>query len=128
MALIEHEIRKDLDENTKIVNLTPLKAIRHHCIECVGFSYLEVELCQSPLCPLYPFRMGTIPGRKTNNPKGKGGFGSKKRSPQTQKSKKKGSGTTFKLLESIISLLGIVRVGVGVFGSLISPYKQLNVL
>ena len=68
---LEHEIRTDGDGNTKIVkSLTPIKAIRFNCLECVGWSFMEVELCTSPLCPLFPFRMGNIPGRKSNNPKG----------------------------------------------------------
>ena len=42
----------------------PLKAIRAHCLECVGGSVVEVELCTAPACQLYPFRSGRNPFRK----------------------------------------------------------------
>ncbi len=69
---IQHTIRKDGKGNTVSVNLTAIKAIRHHCLVCYGFSSFEVKDCSSPLCPLYPFRLGTIPGKKSNNPSGAG--------------------------------------------------------
>jgi len=55
---IKHEIRSNGSGGTRVVNLTPLKAIRYHCLECVGFNKEEVERCTCPLCPLYPYRMG----------------------------------------------------------------------
>jgi hypothetical protein len=48
--------------------LTPLKAIRKHCIDCSGFSMAEVKRCELKDCPLWPYRMGHNPKRK-----GKGG-------------------------------------------------------
>lgn len=67
-------------------NLTPLKAIRKHCLECCGGSRREVELCTAnpkdiagsedpelyTSCSLYQYRFGTNPrrhgvgGRKKN--------------------------------------------------------------
>ena len=41
--------------------ITAIKAIRLHCLECLGNSYLEVEKCSRPKCPLWPFRFGTNP-------------------------------------------------------------------
>ena len=40
---------------------TPIKAIRLHCLECMGNSYLEVEKCSRPKCPLWSYRLGTNP-------------------------------------------------------------------
>ncbi len=54
--------------------LTPLKAIRAFCLQCVCESSPEVKLCPSTdTCPLWPHRFGknpTITG-KTSNPKGR---------------------------------------------------------
>lgn len=61
---IRHTIRKDGKSNTRVVNLTPLSAIRAACLECVVWSFDEVKNCTSPLCPLYPFRFGKNPSRK----------------------------------------------------------------
>ena len=41
-------------------NLTPLKAIRKFCRECMDFQIYEIEKCTSKMCPLYPYRMGKI--------------------------------------------------------------------
>ena len=49
--------------------LTPLKAIRAKCLDCVCESAQEVRLCPATNCPLYPYRMGHNPNRK-----GIGGF------------------------------------------------------
>ena len=57
---IEHEIRINGNHETKKVFLTPVKAIRKHCVECMGFKVREVERCTSPLCCLYPFRSKKI--------------------------------------------------------------------
>jgi len=69
---IKHTIRtgKDLaGQDTKEVSLTTRTAIIAFCRECMGFSPKEVELCTSPLCPLFPFRSihhKTGSGRKGN--------------------------------------------------------------
>lgn len=41
--------------------MTPMKAIRKHCVECSGFSFNEVKLCPVYKCPLYPYRFGHRP-------------------------------------------------------------------
>jgi len=45
--------------------LPPVKSIRKHCLECYSGSPKDVKLCDSPECPLYPFRLGTNPNRKS---------------------------------------------------------------
>ena len=47
--MIKHKIRAK-DGGTKMVSLTPIKALRYHCMECVGFAASEVKKCTSPLC------------------------------------------------------------------------------
>jgi len=39
----------------------PLKAIRHHCLQCVCGSAPEVAICAIQRCPLYPYRFGRNP-------------------------------------------------------------------
>ncbi len=51
--MIKHKI-KAKDGGTKIVSLTPIKALRYHCMECVGFAASEVKKCTSPLCSFIP--------------------------------------------------------------------------
>lgn len=48
--------------------LTPIKAIRAKCLECMCGQATEVRLCPITDCSLYPYRMGHNPNRK-----GKGG-------------------------------------------------------
>lgn len=49
---------------------TPVKSIRKKCIDCSGGSLKEVRDCDIDDCPLYPFRMGKNPNRRSckNNP------------------------------------------------------------
>ena len=49
--------------------LSPLKAIRAKCLDCMCGQMQEVRLCPCEDCPLYPYRMGHNPNRK-----GIGGF------------------------------------------------------
>jgi hypothetical protein len=53
---IKHTFRSESGVQTK--ELTPLKAIRAFCIECMGFHVQEVRGCPAPKCPLHPFRNG----------------------------------------------------------------------
>jgi hypothetical protein len=46
-----------------MAGITPVKAIRQHCIECSGGSRKEVRECVITDCALYPFRFGTNPNR-----------------------------------------------------------------
>lgn len=43
---------------------TPLKAIRAHCVTCMGCQPKMVAGCTAYSCILYPFRMGTSPYMK----------------------------------------------------------------
>jgi len=61
--MIKHIIWGKNGEQKK-VELTPLKAIRLHCLQCVCWTAYEVKNCTSPRCPLYPFRLGKAPGHK----------------------------------------------------------------
>lgn len=49
-----------------IKKLTPLKAIRKHCIECCGGSPKEVRLCTDKTCFLWSFRFGMTLERYLN--------------------------------------------------------------
>ena len=41
--------------------VTPLKAVRLHCLSCCNGSANEVRLCPTKACPLWPFRHGYRP-------------------------------------------------------------------
>ena len=40
--------------------ITPMKAIRLQCLECLGIAS-EVQKCTRPQCSLFPFRFGHRP-------------------------------------------------------------------
>jgi len=61
--VIKHNIRSNGNGKSKVVKLTALKAIRFHCIECMGFNKSYISECSSTMCALYPFRMGKNPSR-----------------------------------------------------------------
>jgi hypothetical protein len=44
--------------------MSPLQAIREHCLDCCVYQEKEVALCTAVKCPSWPFRMGTDPWRK----------------------------------------------------------------
>ena len=44
--------------------LTPLKAIKKHCLECSGYEKKQVRECVIKDCALFPFRQGSNPNRK----------------------------------------------------------------
>jgi hypothetical protein len=46
------------------MHLSPVKAIKKHCLDCSGGSKKEVRECIIQDCPLYPFRFGKNPNRK----------------------------------------------------------------
>ncbi len=60
--MIKHKIRAK-DGGTKIVSLTAIKALRYHCIECVGFAASEVKNVQV-LCVHYSL-IGSVRFRDT---------------------------------------------------------------
>lgn len=39
--------------------MTPLKAIRAKCLDCMGGNKSYVKDCIDEKCPLYPYRKGT---------------------------------------------------------------------
>lgn len=41
--------------------LTPMRAIRAKCLDCVAQQPAEVRLCIDEKCPLWPYRMGHRP-------------------------------------------------------------------
>ncbi|MEW6702649.1 MAG: hypothetical protein AB1298_08005 [Bacteroidota bacterium] len=66
------------------MKLTPLKAIKKHCLECSGYNLpaertssfvrqagkKEVRECKITDCVLFPYRLGSNPNRKgCTNPK-----------------------------------------------------------
>jgi len=59
---IKEALQKRLVVNGK--RLTPLKAIRLKCLDCMSNHPKEVRLCQSEECPLYFYRFGKNPLRK----------------------------------------------------------------
>ncbi len=60
--------------------LTPIKAIRAKCLDCSGNHPSEVRNCVITDCPLYPYRLGKNPNRKSMR-KNIGSFSQK---PSTQ--------------------------------------------
>ena len=42
----------------RVIELNRRRAIRERCLNCSGWSYVEVETCAITDCPLYPFRTG----------------------------------------------------------------------
>ena len=48
--------------------MSPLQAIRAHCLDCCVYQEQEVALCTAVKCPSWPFRMGTDPWRKPASP------------------------------------------------------------
>ncbi len=55
------------------MDMTPLRAIRQKCLECVAWSAAEVRQCGMGDCALWVYRLGKNPdragvGRKGGNP------------------------------------------------------------
>jgi hypothetical protein len=44
--------------------MSPLQALRAHCLDCCGHQEKEVARCPAVDCSAWPFRMGTNPWRK----------------------------------------------------------------
>ncbi len=54
---IKHKIR-GLKGVLFEIDLTPRKAIKAFCLECMCWVQREVPNCTAKNCPLFPFRMG----------------------------------------------------------------------
>ncbi len=50
--------------------MTPLKAIRQHCLRCANDQTQEVSLCPAAKCPLHPYRFGRMPDIPQPSPLG----------------------------------------------------------
>ena len=48
-------------------HITPIKAIRAKCVDCMCGSVYEVALCPSEKCPLWAFRLGKNPNIKLSD-------------------------------------------------------------
>jgi len=49
--------------------MSPLKAIRKFCVECMGGSAQGVTACTSPKCNLFSFRSGHRPVKEGGKPR-----------------------------------------------------------
>lgn len=47
--------------------ITPIQAIRKMCLECCNGQQNEIINCMIERCPLYDFRIGAKPQRKSSN-------------------------------------------------------------
>jgi len=52
-----------------VKHLTPMKAIREKCLDCMGGSYREVRRCPITDCSLYIYRLGKNPRRSKKRSK-----------------------------------------------------------
>lgn len=50
-----------LNANNGVKQLTPMRSIRHKCLDCSGGSFIEVKLCTVTGCALWPYRLGRRP-------------------------------------------------------------------
>ena len=50
--------------------MTPLRAIRRHCLWCANNQAQEVNLCPATRCPLNPYRSGKMPDIENPSPLG----------------------------------------------------------
>lgn len=48
--------------------MTPLQAIRHHCLWCCLESSREVGLCPAETCPVHAYRAGHMPRIRKPSP------------------------------------------------------------
>ena len=66
-----HLVRSKDEGTARIEKYTRGKAIKLFCTECMGFSSTSVDECNSPLCPLYPFRGASRAAYKSTEGDGK---------------------------------------------------------
>jgi len=60
MAVKSHKIRSKRGFQV-VKNLTPMRAIRLNCAECVGWNWADVRNCEIETCCFHPFRSGKRP-------------------------------------------------------------------
>lgn len=48
--------------------MTPMKAIRSKCLDCMCGNRAEVRRCPCENCPLFPYRMGHKPKQGSDTP------------------------------------------------------------
>ena len=58
------QVYKIITKEENKMNVTPLKAIKKHCLECSGYEKKQVRECVIQNCVLYIYRQGTNPNRK----------------------------------------------------------------
>ena len=58
------QVYKIIIKEENKMNVTPLKAIKKHCLECSGFEKKQVRECIIQNCVLYIYWQGTNPNRK----------------------------------------------------------------
>lgn len=73
---VKHTIRSPKG-GTTTVELTPLKAIKAECSECMAWETHPKE-CTAKLCPLFPFRGKSMIAHKINYSNSHKGFFRKK--------------------------------------------------
>ncbi len=59
------KIRKDGFKQYQTVPYTRRLAIKYYCLECICYDYQEMKNCTVPECPLYLYRLGSMPENKT---------------------------------------------------------------
>jgi hypothetical protein len=62
---LKHQIRDKSNggNGLRSVKLTPMKAIRYFCVECVGWNVSLISICSDTNCPLFPYKSGRNPQR-----------------------------------------------------------------
>lgn len=56
--------KKRLLTEEEAKQLSPLKAIRQGCLECMNFQTHEITMCPSTECAFHQYRFGKNPKRK----------------------------------------------------------------
>lgn len=57
----DDEETTNIEEAAEGKLVSPLRALRRHCLWCCNGSSMEVKLCPAKVCPLWRFRLGRRP-------------------------------------------------------------------
>lgn len=68
--------------------MSPLQAIKEHCIDCCCGDKKEVKLCSCTKCPLYDFRLGKSGKKRNMTEEQKKAAGERLKNARESKSKK----------------------------------------